>query len=218
MTRLAFIGGGGFAKEALELAELNGHEVVGYVGDAAGVLDRPYWGGMDELLARRDAFDAVCIAFGATDRKSLLSRARVVRWAGEQGFAARALVSPHAVRANGVVIGDGAIVAHGVVMSVDARIGAFAILNSSAIIGHDAVIGANTTIAPGAFVGGLTEIGEDSLIGPGAMVLQGLNVGREVVVGVGASVVRSVPDGATIWDLRAKSSRTKRTAPAAEGA
>jgi acetyltransferase EpsM len=204
MTRLVFIGGGGFAKEVLEIAELGGHEIVGYVADAEGVLDRPYWGEKEALAGRRSEFDAVCIAFGATDRKSVQSRQRLVEWVAGNGYGCEPLVSPHAVRSKGVEIGPGTIVAHGVVISVDARIGAFSILNSSAIIGHDAVIGDNVTIAPAAFIGGRTEVGSGTLVGPGAMVLQSLRIGSEVIVGTGASVVRSVPDGSTVMPLRSK--------------
>lgn len=204
MTRLAFIGGGGFAKEVLEIAELNGHQVVGYVADAEGILDRPYWGEKEALAARRSEFDSVCIAFGATDRKSVQSRRRLIEWAVENGYTCDALVSPHAVRSSGVTIGPGTIVAHGVVISVDARIGSFSILNSSAIIGHDAVIGDNVTIAPAAFIGGKTEVGSGTLVGPGAMVLQSLSIGGEVVVGTGASVMRNVPGGSTVMPLRSK--------------
>jgi sugar O-acyltransferase (sialic acid O-acetyltransferase NeuD family) len=204
MTRLAFIGGGGFAKEVLEIAELNGHQVVGYVADSEGVLSRPYWGLKEALAERRSEFDSVCIAFGATDRKSVQSRQRLIEWAGENGYSCEPLISPHAVRSSGVEIGAGTIVAHGVVISVDASIGAFSILNSSAIIGHDAVIGDNVTIAPAAFIGGKTQVGHGTLVGPGAMVLQSLKVGSEVVVGTGASVLRSVPDGATVMPLRSK--------------
>lgn len=204
MARLAFIGGGGFGKEALEIAELNGHDVVGYVGDAKGVLDRAYWGRREALLDRKADFDAVCITFGAVDRKSAQSRAATVQWLRGQDFRSQQLISPHAVRSKGVEIGDGTIVAHGVVISVDAQIGSFAILNSSAIIGHDASVGDNVTIAPGAFVGGAAAIGEDSLVGPGATVLQGLRVGPRAIVGVGASVVRNVAEGATVHPLRSK--------------
>jgi acetyltransferase EpsM len=204
MTRLAFIGGGGFAKEALEIAELNAHEVVGYVSDEQGVLDVPYWGTRDALLDRSTEFDAVCIAFGATDRKSATSRAAMVRWVMENGLVGEALISPHAVVSRGASIEPGAIVAHRVVISVDARIGAFAILNTAAIIGHDALIGENVTIAPGAFIGGVASVGADTLVGPGATVLQGLKLGRAVVVGVGASVVRDAPDNATIMPLRSR--------------
>jgi sugar O-acyltransferase (sialic acid O-acetyltransferase NeuD family) len=168
------------------------------------VLKRPYWGKRDALLSRRDEFDALFIAFGAVDRMSLRSRAAMVRWVRENGFAAATLVSPHAIRAEGVAIGEGCFIAHGAVLSVDASIGDFAILNSSAIIGHDAVIGTNVTVAPGAFIGGATSVGEDTLIGPGANVLQALTVGREVIVGTGAGVVRNVPDGATVWPVRSK--------------
>jgi len=204
MTRLAFIGGGGFAKEALELAELAGHEVVGYVGDARGVLDRPYWGPRETLLERRSDFDAVCIAFGGVDRKGMASRRRVVDWVRGNGFRSEALISPHATCAKGTKVGEGVIVAHGVVISVDANVGAFVILNTKAIVGHDAEIGDNVTIAPAAFIGGMAKVGEDSLIGPASTVLQGLSVGREVVVGVGASVLRNVPDGSTVWPQRSK--------------
>jgi acetyltransferase EpsM len=204
MTRLAFIGGGGFAKEALEIAEQNGCAVVGHVAAVGGVVEAPYWGEREALLDRRSEFDAVCIAFGAVDRKSLASRAETAAWLERCHVPTLKLVSPHAVVSKGATIGEGAIVAHGVVISVDARIEAFAILNTSAIIGHDATIGKNVTIAPGAFVGGMTRIGSDTLIGPGATVLQNLEVGREVVVGVGASVVRSVSDGATVWPLRSR--------------
>src|SRR3954466_5972301 len=112
MTRLAFIGGGGFAKEALEIAELNGNDVVGYVGDAQGVLDRPYWGLPAELLSHRARFDAICIAFGAIDRKSLLARAKIVRWVRESGLSSQSIVSPRAIVSKGVSIADGAVVAH----------------------------------------------------------------------------------------------------------
>ncbi|HEX8217349.1 MAG TPA: NeuD/PglB/VioB family sugar acetyltransferase [Allosphingosinicella sp.] len=204
MKRLAFIGGGGFAKEVLEIAELGGHRVVGYVADAEGLIACAYWGRREALAERRGEFDAVCIAFGATDRKSARSRQSVIQWVADQGFESEPLISPHAVRASGSTIGAGTIVAHGVVISVDARIGSFAILNTGAIIGHDAVIGDNVTVAPAAFIGGGSRIGSGSLVGPGASVLQSLTVGSEVIVGTGASVVRNVPDRATVMPLRSK--------------
>lgn len=204
MARLALIGGGGFAKEVQELAELGGHTVAGYVADAPGVLDRPYWGRREALLERRNEFDAVFIAFGFVNRRLIKARAETVCWVRTHRFATRPVVAPTAVVGRGAVVEDGALVAPGVIVSVDARISAFAILNYSAIIGHDALIGENVTVAPGAFVGGATRIGVDCLIGPGANLLQGLTVGRDVIVGVGASVTRNVPDGATVWGPRAQ--------------
>jgi acetyltransferase EpsM len=204
MMRIAFIGGGGFAKEVQEIAEMIGHAVVGYVGTSVGVLDCAYWGDQDRLIARRDEFDAVCIAFGAVDRKSAVSRSAVLDWVVINGFSSLPLVSPNATRSKGVTVADGAIVAHGVVMSVDSRVGPFAILNTNAILGHDAVLERNVTLAPGAFVGGNAVVGENSLIAPGAMVLEGRQVGQNVIVGLGATVLRNVKNGATVLPLRSK--------------
>jgi sugar O-acyltransferase (sialic acid O-acetyltransferase NeuD family) len=201
MTRLILIGGGGLAKEVAEIAELNGHVVVGYVGTKIDVLDRPYLGVMESLAPIRDRFDALAIAFGAVDRKSVTRRADIVRWVVEQGFPSIPLVSPHAIRSKGARVADGAIVAHGVVLSVDCEIGAFAIVNSCAIIGHDAKIGENVTVAPGAFVGGGVAVGQNTLLGPGAMVLQARSIGSDTVVGIGATVVRDVPPGSTVMPL-----------------
>lgn len=204
MSRIAFIGGGGFAKEAREIALLRGHEIVGYTGQAQGVLDVPYWGTSDALLGHADDFDSVFVAFGAVNRASLEARRDTISWVAGNGLTMEPLVSPHATISAGVSVGAGAFVAHGVVVSVDARIDRCAILNTSAIVGHDATIGAGAILAPGAFVGGTATIGEHSLIGPGVIVLEGRRIGSFVVAGLGSTVVRSIADGATVMPQRSR--------------
>ncbi|HEY4252815.1 MAG TPA: hypothetical protein VGM87_16510 [Roseomonas sp.] len=204
MTRLILIGGGGFAKEVAEIAALNGHAVVGYVADAPNLLDAPYLGMVDGLAGMRDRFDAVAIAFGIVDRRTAAARAGTVQWLEQQNIPSVPLVSPHATRSQGVRIEDGAIVAHGAILSVDCVLGGFSIVNSGAVIGHDAIVGRNATIAPAAFLGGGVSIGDDTLIGPGVMVLQGRKVGSQVIAGVGATVLRDVPDGATVLPKASK--------------
>ena len=202
MSKLILVGGGGFAKEVHEIADLNNHEVIGYVAEAEGVVNLPYLGHVDNLSEVAADADYVVIAFGAVDRKSVERRAALIKSIEESGLEFLALVSPHATVARGAMIGKGAIVAHGVVISVDAKIGNHAILNTSAIIGHDAIIGDRVIIAPGAFIGGTTTIGEDSLVGPNANILQARTVGNNVIIGVGAGVVRDVESGMTVFPTR----------------
>ena len=209
MKRILLIGGGGFAKEVDEVATLCGHEVIGYVGDADTALQRPHLGAIDDIPQLRDKYDAVFIAFGATDRKKTEKRGEVVARLAQMGIPSIPLVSPNAVVSRGALVEDGAFVAHGVVISVDAKIRSHAILNSSAIVGHDAEIGANTTIAPGAFIGGHAKVGGDSLIGPGALVLEGRKIGQSVIVGLGATVVRDVPPDSTVMPIRSRIIRAK---------
>lgn len=207
MSRIVLIGGGGFAKEVHEIADLEGHEAVGYVAEAAGVVDLPYLGTIETLAELRSRFDEVVMAFGAVDRRSLRRRAELIDRLEGQGLNFRALVSPHATVSRGVTIEPGAIVAHGVVISVDARIGAHAILNTSAVIGHDAIVGDRSIIAPCAFLGGAASIGKDCLIGPNATVLEGREVGDQVIVSLGSLVLRNVAEGATIPPVRSQTRR-----------
>ena len=210
MKRFALIGGGGFSKEVAEVIALNGDDVVGYFGTEEGELNRPYWGVMENMLQFQDRFDAIALAFGSVDRKSAENRGRVVDWITKQGFSAPPIVSPHAIRAAGVTIADGVFVAHGVVISVDAEVGAFSILNSAAIVGHDAIVGCNVVVAPGAFLGGRVQVGNDSLLGPGTLTLEGRIIGASVIVGVGATVARNIPDGATVMPIRARVLKSNR--------
>jgi len=207
VAKLAFIGGGGFAKEVLEIAELAGHSVAGYVADEKGELDRPYWGTTANLQQQADDFDSVFVAVGAVDRKSIDSRARLVEWVISSGFETLPLISPHAIVAASARVAPGTLVGHGVTISVDAQIGAHAILNTNAIVGHDAAIGSNVTMAPAAFVGGLVSVGDNTLLGPGSMTLQGNIIGKNVIVGVAATVLRNVADNTTVRPTKSKSSK-----------
>jgi acetyltransferase EpsM len=202
MSRILLIGGGGFAKEVHEIADLNGHRVIGYVADAVGVVDLPHLGSVDRLSELRSQFDQIIVAFGAVDRRSLVRRAELIDRIEEDGYEFASLVSPHATISRGASVGAGAFVAHGVVVSVDAKIGKHAILNTSAVIGHDAIVGERAIIAPCAFLGGAAVIGKDCLVGPNAVVLEGRNVGHNVIISLGSLVLRNVADGMTILPTR----------------
>jgi acetyltransferase EpsM len=198
MKRLALIGGGGFAKEVLEVAELCGYTVVGCVDDAVPVrAPLPHWGGLGILARYRAKFDQVALAVGAVDRRSFETRARIVAMLEQQGLTFAKLVSPAATIAKGVQVDPGVFVAHGVVVSVDAQLGRHVILNSNAIVGHDAVIGDQSIVAPGAFIGGGVRLGQRVLVGPGAQVIQGVSVGAQTIISVGTVVLRSLPPAST---------------------
>jgi acetyltransferase EpsM len=207
MSRILLIGGGGFAKEVLEIAYLSGHDVVGYVADAAGVVGLPHLGPVESIADLKSQFDHFVVAFGAVDRKSLERRAQLIDWIDQLGLSSVALVSPHATISRGVDIAPGAFVAHGVVVSVDAKINSHVILNTSAVVGHDAVIGDRTIVAPCAFVGGAAVIGSDSLLGPHSVVLQGRSVGSKVIVSLSSTVLRDVAEGMTILPTRSPARR-----------
>ena len=197
--KLAIIGGGGFAKEVAEVARLCGYEVAGCYSQDPGAFATIHRGYLEELLQHRGDYEGVILGVGGVDRRSLARRRGLTDWLARSGLVCPPLVSPRAIRAEGVKTAPGAFVAHGAILGLDAVLQDFCVVNSGAIIGHDAAIGVNSTVAPGAFIGGGAEIGADSLIGPLAKVLQGVKVGDDVIVGIGCSAFRALPSGATVW-------------------
>lgn len=199
MQKLAILGSGGYAKEVAELAELSGHSILACYSMKEGTFGHIHRGYLSELEQERDEFDGLVIGIGAVDRRTLAVRRGLIDWVSEREFRCPALVSPRAVCAQGVVLGEGVVVAHGAVLSVDCQAGSFSIFNTGAIVGHDANIGTNVIIAPGAFLGGGTSVGENSLVGPLAKVLQGVTLGTDTLVGVGCLAIRDLEPGQTVW-------------------
>ncbi|AIQ89181.1 acetyltransferase [Methylobacterium sp. XJLW] len=197
--RLALIGGGGFSKEIAEVAQMCGYTVDATYSSQPSAQVGTYRGYLDELLADRAAYAGVALAVGGVSRAAIQARAEIIAWLDHHALPCPPLVSPHAIVSQGVGLGAGAFVAHGVIVNVDARLGRFSVLNTGAIIGHDAEIGDNTTISPAAFIGGRCAIGADSLVGPLAKVLQGLKIGERTMIGMGCTVLRGVPNDAAIW-------------------
>ena len=199
MQKLAILGSGGFAKEVAELARLNGHSIDACYSIKTGFFGELHRGYLDELLRDREQFDGVVLGIGAVDRRTLAVRRGLMDWLLDNGFRCPPVVSPRAVRAEGVILNEGAVIAHGVILGVDSQVGAFTVCNAGAIVGHDAVLAENVIIAPGAFLGGSVTEGENSLVGPLAKVLQGVNLAADTLVGVGCLALRNMSAGQTIW-------------------
>jgi sugar O-acyltransferase (sialic acid O-acetyltransferase NeuD family) len=190
--RLAIIGGGGFAKEIIEIALLNGFEIIGIFAQQNNLTAYAYLGYLDELLSKRDRYDYVHIAFGGINQAGLANRAKVIQFLEKHAIPAATLISPYARISDNVEIAEGSYIAHNALISCEARIDAHVIINTASLIGHDTHIGKNTTVSPQAFIGGECIIGENSLIGAGTLIKQGLSIGENCIIGMGTIVQRSI--------------------------
>lgn len=197
--KLAILGGGGFAREVAEVAEMRGYTITACYALDPGSFANVHRGYLEELEDDADEFDGVVLGIGATDRRTLRRRLGVIEWLMTRRIACPPLISPHAIVARSVVLGDGAFVAHGVILGLDVQVEAFGLVNSGAILGHDVHVATNAIIAPGAFLGGDSRVGSSTLVGPLSKILQGVTIGSDVIVGMGCTALRSVADGSTIW-------------------
>ena len=201
--KIGLIGGGGFAKEVAEIAELNGFQIAGYFSDCSGDVKWLHLGGLSDAKNFKEKMHfAFCI--GAVNGAGLKKRREIILGLLDDGLIFESLISPKAVVSVGVQLGRGVVVAHGVILSVDARVGDFCILNTNAVIGHDAKIGFNSILAPLSFLGGNVQIETDVLVGPNSSVLEGRIVSKGSVIGSGAVVHRNVKPDSTVFPISTK--------------
>jgi len=99
-------------------------------------------------------------------------------------------VQSHSFICEGVSIGDGVFVGHGVMFINDKRPRA---RNAAGELAG----AADWELLP-------IAVGEDTTIGSGALILGGVTIGREAMIGAGAVVTGDVPDGATVAGVPAR--------------
>lgn len=95
------------------------------------------------------------------------------------------------------VIGMGAVICPGSVITTNVLIGYFVTININCTIGHDVEIDNFCTIAPGVHISGGVKIGDKTYIGTGAVIREGVKIGCNCTIGMGAVVTKDVPDGET---------------------
>jgi sugar O-acyltransferase (sialic acid O-acetyltransferase NeuD family) len=202
--RVVLVGAGDHGRGVLEIlrrsAEVRppGVEVLGFVDDdpdADDVDGVRLLGTTDWLVTRLASLDtSVLLCLAAPQSKRVLAAklsGAGARWAGAR--------HPRADLAPSAEVGEGSILAAGVTIVYEARVGAHVTVNLHATIGHHVHIGDFTTVAPGANVLGHVRIGEACQVHANAVILPSVVLGEGCVVGAGSVVLRDVPPGVKVF-------------------
>lgn len=210
--RIVVIGAGGFGRETLDVIEAA--VAAGAPLTLLGVVDSgPREADLDRLAARGVPFLGTEEAWAPTaagdERFVVAIGAPAVRETVTARFLAAGLtpitvIHPAAVIGSQADIGDGVVIAAGVQMSTNVRVGDHVHLNPSSVIGHDAELQDFVSVNPGAIVSGSVLVEERVLLGAGSVVLQGLVVGADATVGAAACVTKDVAPGRTVTGVPAR--------------
>jgi len=211
LKKLVVVGAGGFGREVLQLAMHQNKmtqqwNIMGFVDDNKELQGKtingfPVLGDIDWLAANAGDKYAV-FALGEPELKR-----KVEKRLQKSGIRYATLIHPSAVMGDFIDIREGAIIAAGVVCTVNIKIGKHVIINLNCSVGHDVVIGDYATIAPDANVMGETSIGEGCYIASGVTIRDGVNIGQNTIVGLGAVVVGNLPGDIVALGCPAKAVR-----------
>jgi sugar O-acyltransferase (sialic acid O-acetyltransferase NeuD family) len=219
-TPLLLVGGGGLARETLELVHaINAvaptWRVVGILDDDPAmhgrrVHDAEIIGPSEVAHDHPDALVTLCVASpgNPTGRLALAARLRL----GAERYAS--LVHPAAVIPRSALIGPGSVLHAGTVLTADVTLGAHVAVMPAVVLTHDDIVGDGVTFGAGVRVAGGVTIEDAAYLGSGALLREHIVVGRGSVVGMGAVVTRSVPAGEVWAGVPAQRLRSLRPQPA----
>ncbi|UJG44351.1 MAG: acetyltransferase [Candidatus Heimdallarchaeum endolithica] len=115
------------------------------------------------------------------------------------------IISPLAViDFDTIELGTDNIIAPGVKILPDVKIGNHVLINYNSVIGHDCKLEDYVTIAPSVGIAGNVEVKKGSKIGIGASIIQNLKIGSWSMIGAGAAVIRDVPEQTLVVGVPAK--------------
>jgi sugar O-acyltransferase (sialic acid O-acetyltransferase NeuD family) len=223
MTDLLIYGAGGHGREIAWLANAVFAERGGVAPRLAFIDDAVQVGLSDErdglhVWALADAVTRMPQAAIIPGVGAPAARMAIVERLADVKRSPPILVHPSVQRSSRVQMGEGTVVAAGVILTVDVVLGRYVHVNIACSLSHDTRVGDFTTIAPGARICGNVEVGRGVWIGAGATIINGsperkLVIGDGSVVAAGACVVATVPAGITVAGVPARrheaSTRTK---------
>lgn len=210
---LVVVGGGGFGREVIDVADainaaasVTVWDVVGVVDDAPSDvnLDRlltrgiPYLGTVDQHLDESGRAHYVVGIGSPRVRQVIADRYDAAGWT------AATLIHPTATMGCDVRVGEGSVVCAGVRLTTNICLGRHVHLNLNSTIGHDSEIGDFVSVNPLGSISGDCVIEDGVLIGVAAVVLNRLRVGAAAVVGGSACVVKDVSPNATVKGVPAR--------------
>lgn len=193
MKELVVIGGGGFAKEIVWLADDCGRKVKGVLDDNIEIQGTLIAGASIIGVINDWVNFSECefiIAIGSPRIRRLVVNTMELK--GIPTFAK--LIHPSVRMSEYVEIGEGAIICAGSILTVDISIGKHCILNLNVTVGHECCFDDYVTVAPMVAVSGNVGLHECVEIGTGAVLRQGLTLEQGSMLGMGAVLTKNISE------------------------
>ena len=193
MKDLIIIGGGGFAKEVIWLANDCNRRVRGVLDDSVETHNTQIQGAevLGDVSSWVNYKDCDFIIAIGSPRTRLKVLERMLTF-GKPEFAT--LIHPSVWLSNTVSIGKGSIICAGSILTADVNLGKHNILNLNVTVGHECEFADYVTVAPMVAVSGNVKLECLVEVGTGAVIRQGLTLNDGSMLGMGAVLTKNIPE------------------------
>lgn len=193
MKDIIVVGGGGFAKEVIWLANDCNRKVRGVLDDSAQthntqVQGATVLGNVAEWVNYKNCEFIIAIGSPRT-RRNVLNKMLTL---GEPDFAT--LTHPSVRLSNTVSIDEGSIICAGSILTADISLGKHNILNLNVTVGHECEFADYVTVAPMVAVSGNVKLQPLVEVGTGAVIRQGLELAEGSMLGMGGILTKNIPE------------------------
>ncbi|PLT24714.1 acetyltransferase [Pseudoalteromonas sp. MelDa3] len=193
MKDIIIVGGGGFAKEVIWLADDCSRKVRGVLDDSVQthntqVQGATVLGSVEEWVHYKDCEFIVAIGSPRT-RRNVLNKMLTL---GEPDFAT--LIHPSVRLSNTVNVEEGSIICAGSILTADIKLGKHNILNLNVTVGHECEFADYVTVAPMVAVSGNVILHHLVEVGTGAVIRQGLELAEGSMLGMGGILTKNIPE------------------------
>ena len=193
MKEVIIVGGGGFAKEVIWLAQDCGYTVKGILDDNPAMHGTKVLGieVLGAITLCRDYADIEFILAIGTPRTRLAVYKRMQQ---ECSLKFATLIHPDVKHSKHIHVGAGSIICAGCILTVDITIGQHCIINLQTTVGHESTLGDFVTIAPLVAISGNVLLGDCSEVGTSACIKQGIEIEKGAMLGMGAVLTKNMAE------------------------
>lgn len=205
-TPLLIVGAGGFALEAIWLAEAmnaagaSDFRLVGLADE--NVPAGQFMGGLSVIGKPEEA--AKDLPLGSAFHVAIgdnRARLRLAESLTALGLKPASLVSPRAEVAASARLGAGVFIGHFASIAPETMIGNHSLVNVSAVVGHEAELGPGAQLCPGAVVTGRCRVGLGAFLGSNAVLHPGVQVGDWARVSANTFAAADVEEDVTLASM-----------------
>jgi sugar O-acyltransferase (sialic acid O-acetyltransferase NeuD family) len=196
---LYLIGAGELAREveswiSLDEEFLNYWNIIGFLDRNLQALDNypsdfKVVGVPEDFHFEKNDFAIMCVANPLIKEriiKKIKSKVKIISY-----------VSPYAIVAKFVTIGEGSLICPNCIISTNTEIEKYTTINCGTLIGHDCKVGEYSSLMANVDLGGHVTIGKKCFLGTKTTIIPQRKIGDEITLGAGAVAMRNLKQKGT---------------------